>query len=269
PGMVDPWKQLHDTNDVLTGVKHILAELIAERAEVRGPVRAFVWDTALLVSKKAETAPEGKGQEYRDYFDFKEPVRLIPPHRILAVNRGERENVIRVRLEADAARVKEIALANLPLADHPHRELLLPVVDDAIERLLMPSLEREVRRELTEHAQDHAVDIFARNLRSLLMRPPLGGRRVLAIDPGIRSGCKLAVLDETGALLEDAVIFPHPPQKRAAEAKRKLEQLIRKYQTPVVAIGNGTACRETEQLVADLIAEFEDRRLNPPPAPSP
>jgi uncharacterized protein len=269
PGVVDPWKQLHDVNDVLTGVRHILAELIAERADVRGPVRAFVWDTALLVSTRVENVPEGKGQEYRDYFNFKEPVRMIPPHRVLAVNRGERENIIRVRLETDQARVREIVLANLPLADHPHREVLLPAVDDAISRLLMPSLEREVRRELTEHAQDHAVDIFARNLRSLLMRPPLGGKRVLAIDPGVRTGCKVAVLDETGTLLEDAVIFPHPPHKKAAEAKRKLEQLIRKHQTSVVAIGNGTACRETEQVVADLIAEFEERRLNPPPAASP
>jgi uncharacterized protein len=196
-------------------------------------------------------------------------VRLIPPHRVLAVNRGEREQILRLRLDFDRDRVKEIALANLPLADHPHRELLLPVVEDALTRLLMPSLEREVRRELTEFAQDHAVDIFARNLRSLIMRPPLGGRRVLAIDPGVRTGCKLAVLDETGTLLEDAVVYPHPPQKKVAEAKKKVEQLIRKYQTTVVAIGNGTACRETEQLVADLIAEFEERRLNPPPAASP
>jgi uncharacterized protein len=269
PGMVDPWKQLHDVNDVTTGVRHILAELVAERADVRGPLRAFTWDTGMLVTVKVETVPDGKGQEYRDYFKFQEPVRLIPPHRVLAVNRGEREQIIRVRLDVDQNRAREIALSNLPLADHPHRDFILPAVDDALSRLLMPSLEREVRRELTEHAQDHAVDIFARNLRSLLMRPPLGGQRVLAIDPGIRTGCKLAVLDETGVLLEDAVIYPHPPQKRAEEAKRKLEQLIRKYQTPVIAIGNGTACRETEQLVADLIAEFENRRLNPPPAVSP
>lgn len=268
-GMIDPWKQLHDRNDVITGVRHILAEIVSEFAEVRGPLRAFLWDTALLVSVKIETVPEGKGIEYRDYFNFKEPIRIIPPHRVLAVNRGERENILRLRLDCDLNNVRDITLANLPLQDHPHREFILPAVEDAITRLLMPSLEREVRRELTEHAQDHAVDIFSRNLRSLLMRPPLGGARVLAIDPGLRTGCKVAVLDETGVLLEDGVIFPHPPQKKATEAKRKLEQLIRKYQTSVIAIGNGTACRETEQVVGDLIAEFEARRLNPPPATSP
>ena len=268
-GMVDGWKQLHDVEAVTAGVRHILAEVVAETAAVRGTLRGFLWATAELSSAKQPNVPDGKGQEYRDYFQFREPVRLIPPHRVLAVNRGERENVVRTRLEWNAEEAKRLAGDNLPLADHPHREFILPAVDDALERLLLPSLEREIRRELTEFAQDHAVDIFARNLSSLLMRPPLGGRRVLAIDPGIRTGCKLAVLDETGSLLEETVIYPHPPQKKVAESKRALEALIRQFQTSVIAIGNGTACRETEQLVSDLIAELEDRRLNPPPPPSP
>lgn len=267
--VVDPWKQLHTPEDVATGVRHILAELISELAEVRGPMRFYLWDTALLVSVKVETVPEGKGREYRDYYNFKEPIRFIPPHRILAVNRGEREQILRVRLDLDLNRARDISLDQLPLADHPHREFILPAVQDALERLLLPSLEREIRRELTDRAQDHAIGIFARNLRSLLLRPPLGGKRVLAIDPGIRTGCKVAVLDETGNLLEEGVIYPHQPQKKVAEAKRKLEQLVRKYQTGIVAIGNGTACRETEQLVADLISDFENRRLNPLPPESP
>ena len=269
--VIDPWKQLHTRDDVAAGVRHILAELVSELAEVRGPMRMFVWDTALLAAVKNETLPDGKGKEYKDYFNFREPVRLIPPHRVLAVNRGEREQVLRVRMEFDAGIARDIVLSNLPLADHPHREFILPVVEDALTRLIVPSLEREVRRELTDMAQGHAIHIFARNLRSLLLRPPLGGKRVLAIDPGIRTGCKLAVLDETGVLLEETVVYPHPPQKKVGEAKRRIEQLVRKYQTPVVAIGNGTACRETEQLVADLIAEFEDRRTNPTaaaPAPA-
>ena len=265
PGMVNPDKGLNTPEDVITGVGHILAETVSELAEVRGPLRMFLWDTGLIVSHKAENVPEGKGQEYRDYFDFKEPVRLIPPHRMLAVNRGEKEQIIKTRMEWDKPRVRDIALANLPLADHPHRDFLTRVVEDALERLVMPSLEREIRRDLTDRAQDRAVHIFAQNLRSLLLQPPLRGRRVLAIDPGLRTGCKVAALDETGALLEDTVIYPHPPQKRAAESKLKLEQLIRKHQTPVIAIGNGTACRETEQVVSDLIAELEHRRLNPPP----
>ena len=268
-GMVDPWKQLHDVNDVTTGVKNILAETVSEQSEVRGAARAFLWDTAEFIATRIETVPEGKGAEYRDYSKFKEPVRAIPPHRVLAVNRGERENILRVRIDSNRDEIKHIARARLALDGHPHKDFIESVVADSVDRMLLPSLEREIRRELTEHAQDHAVDIFARNLGSLLMRPPLGGRRVLAIDPGIRTGCKVAVLDETGTMLEDAVVYPHPPRKDAAGAKRKLEQLIRKYQTSVIAIGNGTACRETEQLVSDLIAELEERRLNPPPAASP
>ncbi|QEL16290.1 Tex-like N-terminal domain-containing protein [Limnoglobus roseus] len=265
PGMVNPDQKLNTVEDILTGVQHILAEVISEFPDVRGPLRAFTWDTAVLASNRPEGLPEEKGKEFREYFSFKEPVRMIPPHRVLAVNRGEKEQVLKLKFEVDAERAKHIAADHLPLADHTHRDILTNAMVDAVDRLILPSLEREIRRDLTERAQDHAVDVFARNLRGLLLQPPLRGKRVLAIDPGLRTGCKIAALDETGALLEDSVVFPHQPQKKAAEAKRKLEQFIRKYQTPVIAIGNGTACRETEQLVSDLIAELENRRLNPQP----
>ena len=268
PGLVDPDKWLLNVDDVLGGVKEILAEMVSDCADVRGPLRNFIWDVGLVASNKIETLPEGKGKEFDPYASFKEPVREIPPHRVLAINRGEKTNVLRVHLDIDRGIANEISAFHLNLADHPHRDLLLPVVSDSLERLVLPSLEREVRRELTERAQDHAVMIFARNLRSLLLQPPLRGKRVLAIDPGIRTGCKLAVLDETGKLLEDAVIYPHGQRKNALDAKRKLEQLVRKYQLSIVAIGNGTGCRETEQLVADLIGELEHRRLNPTPSVS-
>jgi uncharacterized protein len=266
PGLVDPDKWLLNVDDVMTGVKHILADMVADSADVRGPLRAYTWDTGLIVAVKVETLPEGKGKEYEPYFNFKEPVKEIPPHRILAINRGEKANALRVRIETDVALANEIAAYHLNLGEHPHRDLLLSVATDALDRLVLPSLEREVRRELTERAQDHAVLVFAKNLRSLLLQPPLRGRKVLAVDPGIRTGCKLAVLDETGKLLEDAVIYPHGQKKNAADSRRKMEQLVRKYQIHVVAIGNGTGCRETEQVVADLIADLEQRRLNPAPA---
>ena len=265
PGIVNPDKGLNTADDVATGAKHILAEIIAELADVRGPLRLFLRDTAIIVTSKVEGVPEGKGSEYRDYFQFKEPVRMMPPHRILAVNRGEHEKIIRSRLEWDAPRTKDIALRHLPLADHPHREFLVPVVADALDRLVLPSLEREIRREMSEFAQEHGVEIFARNLKSLLLRAPLGSKAVLAIDPGMRTGCKTAILGPTGEVIEDGVIYPHPPESRVAEAKRKLEQLIRKHSISVVAIGNGTGCRETEQIVSELIAEFEERRINPKP----
>jgi uncharacterized protein len=185
------------------------------------------------------------------------------------MNRGEHEKILKVKVECDAQRAKYITFDCLPLNDHPHKDFIIPAMEDAVDRLLLPSLEREIRREMTEFAQDHGVDIFARNLRSLLLRAPLGGVKILALDPGMRTGCKVAVLDETGNLVEEAVVYPHPPQKDVAGAKRKLEQLIRKHQTKIVAIGNGTGCRETEQMVSDLIADFADRKLNPRPAASP
>jgi uncharacterized protein len=265
PGLVDPDKWLLNTDDVMAGVRNILADLIADSAEVRGPLRAFTWDTGRVVSNRIETVPEGKGKEYEPYFDFREPVKEIPPHRVLAINRGEKGNVLRVRVDTDAALAKEIATYHLNLTDHPHKELMTEVLADALDRLLRPSLEREIRRDLTDRAQEHAIAIFAKNLKSLLLQPPLRGRKVLAVDPGIRTGCKLAALDETGKLLEDAVVYPQGQKRNAADAKRKMEQLVRRYQISVVAIGNGTGCREAEQLVADLIADLAHRRLNPVP----
>jgi uncharacterized protein len=265
PGLVDPDKWLLNTDDVMAGVRNILADMVADAADVRGPLRAFTWDTGDIVAVRIETLPEGKGKEYEPYFNFREPAKEIPPHRVLAINRGEKANVLRVRVDTEVAMANEIAQYHLNIADHPHRDLLVDVIKDSLERLVLPSLEREVRRELTERAQDHAVLVFARNLRSLLLQPPLRGKKVLAVDPGIRSGCKLAALDETGKLLEDAVIYPHGQKRNQVDARRKMEQLIRKHQISVVAIGNGTGCRDAEQLVAELIADLEHRRLNPQP----
>jgi uncharacterized protein len=269
PGMVNPDKGLNTEENVKAGVGHLISEIFSEMAEVRGPLRAFLRDTAIILSSKVEGVPEGKGTEYRDYFDFKEPIRVMPPHRILAVNRGEHEKIVKARLDWNKPQSVDIAGTRLNLMDHPHREFLHPILIDALDRLIMPSLEREIRKEMTEFAQDHAVDIFARNLKSLLLRAPLGGKPVLALDPGMRTGVKVAILDATGNMIEETVIYPHPPQKKPAEAKRKLEQLIRKHQISIVAIGNGTGCRETETLVSELISEFEDRRVNPKPAESP
>jgi uncharacterized protein len=208
PGMVNPEKELKTTDDVLLGVQHILAEQVAETADVRAAVRVVLWETGKLNTSKSDRLPEGRGLEYKDYFQFTEAVRQIPPHRILAINRGEKEGPLKVQMEWDAEAVRRVALEKLPLADHPHAELLQKVTEDALARLLLPSLEREIRSELTEEAEDHAIGVFARNLRSLLLQPPLRGRRVLAVDPAFRTGCKLAALDEVGNLLEDGVIYP-------------------------------------------------------------
>ncbi|MHB1425597.1 MAG: Tex family protein [Gemmataceae bacterium] len=330
-GMVNPEKELATPEQVLEGVRHILAELIAESADVRSAVRNVLWETGKLSTTKSEKLAEGQGLEYKDYFQFTEPIRHIPPHRILAINRGEKENALQAKLEWDSELGLRVALERLPLPaagsppplpeapapaiapsaalpseaavsgsagetpdlpdaaaspempprvditplpqraealqKHPHADFLREVTLDALTRLLVPSLEREIRRELKIRAEDHAVEVFARNLRSKLLAAPLRGRRVLAIDPGFRTGCKLAVLDEIGNPLEDSVIYPHTGNKRG-ESKATLEQLVRKYQVQVIAIGNGTACRETEELISELIAELDARRrgeLSPPP----
>ncbi len=348
-GMLNPEKELTAPEQVLEGVGHILAEMIAEAADVRSAVRNVLWDTGKLCTSKSEKLAEGQGLEYKDYFQFTEPIRHIPPHRILAINRGEKENALQVKLEWDGELGLRIALERLPLPlpgsppplpdvpmpavapsealpapaveasapaaidgeqmpvaeaapprdemvpraetspvemprvaitplhqraealqKHPHADFLRQVTADALTRLLLPSLEREIRRELKMRAEDHAVSVFARNLRSKLLAAPLRGRRVLAIDPGFRTGCKLAILDDIGNPLEDVVIHPHTGNKRS-EAKAKLEELVRKYQIHIIAIGNGTACRETEELVSELIAELDARRRGeaPPPPPAP
>ena len=239
---------------VLEGVGHILAEAISELAAVRDAVRRVVWKTGKVVTTKADI-PDGEGLEYRDYFSYSEPVAHIPPHRVLAINRGDKEGPLKVKLEVSRPELEQAAFGQLPLEGHPHADFFRASAADALDRLLLPSMEREVRRDLTELAERHAVDVFARNLRSLLLQPPILNQVVLALDPGFRTGCKVAVLDGHGNLLDQGVIHPHPPQNRRSEAKVYLKDLVAKHQIGIVAIGNGTACRETEELVAEIIQE--------------
>jgi uncharacterized protein len=215
--------------------------------------------------KKEHRFDEKKGEEYRDYFDFAEGLRAIPPHRILAVNRGEKEHVLKVKLDWNENRVKAAARSHLQLNDYPHRDLLDPLVDEALANFVLPSLEKEIRKELTEEALGHAIEIFARNFRSLLMTPPLRHKRVLAVDPGTRAGTKAVALDERGTPLEDVTTHPLPPQNKVAEAKAAFAALIRKHNLSVFAIGNGAMCREMEQIVSDLIGELENPTDGQPP----
>ena len=263
---VNPEKELETTEKVLEGVGHILAEAINELAVVRDAVRRVVWKTGKVVTTKAEV-PEGEGLEYRDYFAYSEPIQNIPPHRVLAINRGDKEGPLKVKLEVQRQEIEASTFAQLPLDGHPQAEFFRKSALDALDRLLLPSMEREVRRDLTEMAERHAVDVFARNLRSLLLQPPIPKQVVMAIDPGFRNGCKVAVLGAHGELLDHGVIHPHPPQNRRHEAKVFLKDLVGKHKVGVVAIGNGTACRETEELIAEIISEGTHFHNNPDAAP--
>ncbi len=260
---LNPEKGVETVEQVLEGVGHILAESINELAPVRDSVRRIVWRAGKVLTNKADNIAEGQGLDFRDYFQYSEPVNHVPPHRVLAINRGDKENVLKVKLEVPRQDLERALFTQLPLEGHPHQEFFTHAALDALDRLLLPSLEREVRRDLTDMAERHAVDVFARNLRSLLLQPPIAHQTVLAIDPGFRTGCKVAVLDEFGKILEHDVIHPHQPQNRRHDAKQKLKELVVKHNVGVVAIGNGTACRETEELVAELIAEGTYFHQNP------
>jgi len=221
PTLVNPEKGVNTADDILLGVGHILAEQIAELPEVRDLGRRFLWDTARLVVTKNDNVAEGQGVEFKDYYTYNELARQIPPHRVLAINRGERENVLKGKFDADLVRLHGYVLDRLPLQDHPHSGLISGFAQDAVNRLLAPSIEREIRRDLTERAEDHAIVVFARNLRRLLLQPPVHGKRILAVDPAYRTGCKLAALDETGTLLDTSIIYPFGGSNQPKWEKKK------------------------------------------------
>ena len=197
---------------------------------------------------------------FKDYFAFQESISRIPPHRILAINRGERARILRVKMDADMEAMTAEAEQLLIPAGHPHAEFLRSCVRDALSRLLIPSLERELRREMAEVAEEHAVEVFARNLRKLLLQPPVHNHRVLAIDPGFRSGCKLIALDEFGNVLGHEIIHVIGKEDWIRAGRGKLVELIRRHRLSVIAIGNGAGCRETEQLVVDVMDNGTQRR---------
>ncbi|MBI3461500.1 MAG: RNA-binding transcriptional accessory protein [Planctomycetes bacterium] len=248
--------------DALLGAGHILAEGFSERADLRGRLREILERTGKLVCAPGEGDPQ-KHKAFRDYFEYREELSRVPPHRVLAINRGERAKALKVKVDADTEAMLRVVDELCVPPEHPHVEFLRGCSRDAFARLVLPSLEREIRRELTEFAEAHAVEVFARNLRNLLLQAPVRDRRVLALDPGFRSGCKAAAIDAFGNLLDHAVVHFVGSDEAKQQARAKLVELIEKHELSVVAIGNGTACRETEELIADLIAnELKDKGVS-------
>lgn len=247
-------KGVPTAQDALQGAMDIIAENIADDASIRAWVRKFTFDQALLKTEAKNAAEE---TVYEMYYSYQEPVRKLPPHRVLAINRGEREDVLRVTFDLAADRIHEHIQRKLLRngTSSSVRDVLLAVIEDSYKRLISPSIEREVRGELTEKAEEHAIAIFSENLRNLLLQPPVRGNIVLGVDPAFRTGCKLAVIDDTGKLLEVAVSYPTPPNNKVAEAERLINGLIDKYKVELIVIGNGTASRETEQFIASLIGK--------------
>ncbi|MFC7681282.1 Tex family protein [Paenibacillus sp. GCM10028914] len=255
---VDEEKGVATAEEALQGAMDILAENIADDATIRSWVRRFSIDHGILTSEAKDADAESV---YENYYDYRELAKKMPPHRILAINRGERENILKVGLEVPSESIyghigKQVLNGTSAVSD-----ILTAVIEDAYKRLIAPSIEREVRGELTEKGENQAISIFAGNLRSLLLQPPVKGRCVLGVDPAYRTGCKLAVVDDTGKLLEVAVTYPTPPNNKKQEAAVKFKELISKYGIQLIVIGNGTGSRETEQFVAEVISEIGDSEL--------
>ncbi|CAM3983297.1 Tex family protein [Paenibacillus alkaliterrae] len=249
---IDADKGVSSAEDALQGAMDILAENIADDAAIRAWVRKFTFDQSMLKTEAKNAAEESV---YEMYYSYQEPVRKLPPHRVLAINRAEREDVLRVTFDVPTDRIHEHIQRKLLRngTDQSIRDVLTAVIEDSYKRLVSPSIEREVRSELTEKAEEHAISIFSENLRNLLLQPPVRGNIVLGVDPAFRTGCKLAVIDDTGKLLEVAVSYPTPPNNKVAEAEKLINGLIDKYMVELIVIGNGTASRETEQFIANLI----------------
>ncbi|MBL8164801.1 MAG: RNA-binding transcriptional accessory protein [Anaerolineae bacterium] len=247
-----------DVEAALAGARDIVAEMISDHPDVRGQVRQKALKYGLVQAQKVKDAVDEKGV-YQSYYEFEFRVDRIKPYQVLALNRGEAEDVLRVHLDV-AERDWQTAVEMIfrynprsPLADQ-----LRLAIDDAAKRLLLPAIERDVRNILTEQAQSHAITVFAENLRGLLNQPPLIERTVIGIDPGFRTGCKVAVVSPTGKVLDTATIYPHEPQRQWQQARRIIEALVIKHDATLIAIGNGTASRETEQLAAELTRERRD-----------
>ena len=238
----------------LVGAGHIIAERYSEMADLRQKLRKHYRKTAKVVATQVAKQHK-KLPLYKDYLNYSDSLNRVKPHRTLALNRGEREKILRVSIEADNEGLMKIASEQLVDETHTHRDFLQGCVRDALERLVVPSLEREARRELTEAAETHSVEVFARNLRAILLQPPVRGRRVLAIDPGYKNGCKLAALDETGQPLDRGVVNITGSDEKRAEAKQRLLELVQQHNIDLIAIGNGSACRQTETVVAEVIGE--------------
>jgi uncharacterized protein len=250
-------KQVLSIEDAIAGAKDIIAELVSDDAESRKWIRKETTRTGTVVSAaKGEEKDEKK--VYEMYYEYEEPVSKIVPHRILALNRGEKEEILRVSIKSNTdAMIGYLAKKWLRTQNSPAAQVVLEAIEDGYKRLIQPSIEREIRNELTEKGEEQAIHIFSENLRNLLLQPPLKGKMVLGVDPAYRTGCKLAVVDETGKVLKIDVIYPHPPVSKTAEAKKKFTAILDDYKVEMVAIGNGTASRETEQFVADILKEMD------------
>ncbi|WP_280145741.1 Tex family protein [Bacillus amyloliquefaciens] len=251
-------KEVATREEAIEGAKHIIAEQISDDPHFRKWIRQETYKKGILTSTAGKSAADDEKNVYEMYYEYEEPIQKVVPHRVLAMNRGEKEGILKIAIEPPVDQLK--AYLEKQIIKHcetPVKETLKEAIEDGYKRLIQPAIERDIRKELSEKADAQAIHIFAENLRKLLLQPPMKGKVVLGVDPAFRTGCKLAVVDETGKVLKIDVIYPHAPVKKTAEAQKKIKQLLDRYEVEVVAIGNGTASRETEQFIVDVLKETE------------
>ena len=247
-------KEIATPEDAISGAKDIIAEIISDNADYRIYIRNITMQEGLLISNAKD---EKEKSVYEMYYEFQEKLDKIAGHRILAINRGEKEKFLTVKIEAPEERIitylKKMVITN----DNANtNEILADTIEDSYKRLIAPAIEREIRNELTEKAEDGAIKVFGKNLEQLLMQPPIKGRNVLGWDPAFRTGCKLAVVDSTGKVLDTTVVFPTEPQNKVEETKKTVKKLIDKYDISLISVGNGTASRESELIIAEMLKEI-------------
>ena len=249
-------KEVNSVDDAINGACDIIAENISDDADYRKIVRNESLKSGKIISKATD---ETEKSVYEMYYDFSEPVKNIAGHRVLAVNRGEKEGFIIVKVDVDIDTVLTLLKNKIIKKSSTTEKYIIMAIEDSYKRLIAPSIEREIRSDLTEKAEESAIKVFSENLKQLLLQPPIKDKVVLALDPAFRTGCKIAVIDGTGKTLDTTVVYPTPPQNKVEEAKEKLKQLINKHNVDVIAIGNGTASRESEIFVAEMLKEIDKK----------
>ncbi|MGV6973299.1 Tex family protein [Bacillus halotolerans] len=249
-------KEVFTREEAIEGAKHIIAEQISDEPNFRKWIRQETFKKGTIKSAAGKSADTDEKNVYEMYYEYEEPIAKVVPHRVLAMNRGEKEDILKVSIEPPADHIKAyLEKQIIKNRSTSVKEILQETIEDSYKRLIQPAIEREIRKELSEKADEQAIHIFSENLRKLLLQPPMKGKTVLGVDPAFRTGCKLAVSDETGKVLKIDVIYPHAPVKKTKEAHEKVKAILEEYQVEMVAIGNGTASRETEQFIVNVLKD--------------
>ena len=247
-------KEVNSTEDAIKGTMDIIAEIVSDDAKIRKYIRELALREGVIVTKNSKE----EKSVYDLYYDYSESVRTIAPHRVLAINRGEKEDFLKVKVEINNEKVINYII-NEYVNDKnlKNKEVIVSAIEDSYKRLIFPSIEREIRNTLTENAQERAISVFGKNVKSLLLQAPVKDKVVMGFDPAFRTGCKIAVVDKNGKLLDTTTVYPTEPQNKVEESKKELKALIEKYNIDIIAIGNGTASRESEKFVSDMIKEID------------